>query len=227
MSAMEECPDTSEAEPDLIDEAEYDRLVELSKKPSRWPPLYRAVEGVNVIDLSVVPFPSIVPAHRRVLIMVLQLAVKDRASEIRFEPYRSDEGDLGVGLLYQVDGQLLELVPPPYWVAAPMMSDIEDAAGFCTLRRRVADLFRRLARRIDGQSPNWESGRFRLRVGENHLDAQLWAYPSELGKRLFIHLPPISPEVSDEAWRHLKTMISLMQKPIAPGQVTMNVPGVP
>src|SRR5271156_6522340 len=83
----------------------------LMKTPRAWPPLARREEGGYVIDLLTTQCRGL-PAHRLVLLLVLQLAVKDRATELRFEQSRFFNGEKGPGaaevgfsLSYRVDGQ--------------------------------------------------------------------------------------------------------------------------
>ncbi len=60
------------------------------------------------------------PAYQKLLVMVFLLVLRDRATALRFEPWRFDEseceeGDERVGfrMIYKVDGEEHELVPPP------------------------------------------------------------------------------------------------------------------
>ena len=203
---MADHPDADEPEPELSAEAEaeLDRSLDLMDSPRAWPPLLRAVDGVRALDLEAMAFAPDLPAHHKMLGMILLLAIKDRASEVHFEPAEAEAAG-GAGptnrLLYMVDGELLDLVPPPDGIAAPLRRAVERAAGFRTAGRRAANLLRRLANRVDGQPAGWESGRLRLRVASLTLDATLWAHPCGRDKRLLIHLPPITADLSTEVRR--------------------------
>lgn len=96
-------------------------------------PLARWSNGVNVIDFSdVLALCSRIGPHRRLILLLLLLAIKDRASELRFEPCLSEDGGRMLRLYYEVDGELLELVPPPAGFLDYMLSEIKTVAGFHT-----------------------------------------------------------------------------------------------
>lgn len=208
---MADQPDAGTAASDSIAEDEFDRSIDRSESlmgsPRSWPPLLRAVAGVRAVDLEAMAFAPGAPAQYKILALVFLLAIKDRASEVLFEPVEAGEGGEGEPMnrmLYRVDGELLELVPPPDHLAAPLRRAVERAAGFQTARRRAANLLRRLAGRLDGQPAGWESGRLRLRAASLVLDATLWVHPCGRGRRLSVHLPEITAAVSDAVWQQFR-----------------------
>ena len=101
----------------------------------------RREKDVYVIDLLTTQCRGL-PAHRMMLLLFLQLAVKDRATELRFEQSRFFNGEkepgaaeVGFSLSYRVDGQLYDLVPPPpfsypIWPASSNSYPDSTACGF-------------------------------------------------------------------------------------------------
>ncbi|HMF36857.1 MAG TPA: pilus assembly protein PilB, partial [Isosphaeraceae bacterium] len=66
----------------------------------------------NTIDLEAIEEMSEAAPVRKLLNMVLLLAIKDKASDIHFEPFEEE-----YKMRYRVDGILYELVPPPRHLA--------------------------------------------------------------------------------------------------------------
>jgi len=198
---------------DETSEAELDRLVGLMETPRRWPPLPRAAGGIRVIDLWILDFPPDVPPRRRVLTMVLQRALKDRAREVHLEPWRFEEdgGEArpGLRMFYVVSKEPEELVPAPDFLAASLVRDVEAIAGLNAPRHRLAGLLRRWACRIDGQPPAPRQGSFLLSISEERVGVEVTAYPSDLGDRVFLRLGPISESSSE--WIALQMTLLFMK----------------
>jgi hypothetical protein len=176
---------------------------ELMFTPKAWRPLASRKGSRYVIDLVGMGSFHGLPAHRLTLLAVLQLAVKDRATELRFEPWRfvkdeCGEDDEGVGhrLFYEVDGTLLELERAPCGLMSYCSREIETIARLGRLRSRVAHTLRRIASKIDGREtgPRW--GSFALSVDDGNIDVEVLAYSSELGERYFLGFSPISTAIS-------------------------------
>src|SRR4051812_24157950 len=168
---------------------------ELLARRRKWPRFARRVGGVSIVDLNAIDpvrFREI-PPHRKVLLLVLLLALKDRATEVHFEPWRSEEaegGETGLRMLYKVNGQLHELVPPPACLAGPLFRDLKDLSGLNAPRYRISDLLRRLAGWIDGQPRPPRRGQFRLSLSTGHADAEVMVYDSKPGERYILKLSP-------------------------------------
>src|SRR5206468_5712342 len=62
----------------------------------------------NTIDLEAIEEMAEAAPVRKLLNMVLLLAIKDKASDVHFEPFEEE-----YKMRYRVDGVLYELVPPP------------------------------------------------------------------------------------------------------------------
>jgi hypothetical protein len=184
----------------------------LLERPRReWMPLAHRVGHTNVIDLTKVESLVGLPAHRAMLLLVILLALKDRASEIRIEVGRSENpGDrpgpgqgtaLRVG--YQIDGQFYDLVPPPDLLAPWIIQEIETIAGLPSPRGRLADLLRRIANRLDGQNPP-RQGSFRWHHGDFDTEVRVEIDSSHGVKRLSLRLPSIPDAVSERAQAEMK-----------------------
>ena len=71
----------------------------------------------NTIDLEAIEEMAEAAPVRKLLNMVLLLAIKDKASDIHFEPFEDE-----YKMRYRVDGVLYELVPPPRHLAPAISS---------------------------------------------------------------------------------------------------------
>ena len=69
---------------------------------------------------------------RKLLNMVLLLAIKDKASDIHFEPFEDE-----YKMRYRVDGVLYELVPPPRHLAPAISTRIKVMSNLDIAERRL------------------------------------------------------------------------------------------
>ncbi len=69
---------------------------------------------------------------KRLLNLVLMQAIKDKASDIHFEPF-DDE----FKMRYRIDGVLYEMIPPPKYLALPIVSRIKVMANLDISERRM------------------------------------------------------------------------------------------
>ena len=97
---------------------------------------------------------------RKLLNMVLLLAIKDKASDIHFEPFE-DEFKIRV----KADGVLYEMVPPPRHLANAIISRINVMADLDIAERRVP-----------------QDGRIELNVGGNPVDLRVSVLPTMFGE---------------------------------------------
>lgn len=182
----------------LLDELDDERVTTRG-----WSSIFRRINGVSVVDLVDRPPSSELPFARDAILLVLMLAVTHRASELRFEPCRSNDGEghaePGLKLTYQVDGVFYGLVSPPAFCWPRMVSEFEAIAGFTTLRRRLASRLDRLACKIDGQPHPGRQGRFLLRGGEETFEVKLVAFPAEDGEHIQLLILPVSATFADQA----------------------------
>jgi type IV pilus assembly protein PilB len=97
---------------------------------------------------------------RKLLNMVLLLAIKDQASDIHFEPFE-DEFKIRV----RADGVLYEMVPPPRHLANAITTRIKVMAELDIAERRLP-----------------QDGRIELNVGGNAVDLRVSVLPTMFGE---------------------------------------------
>src|SRR3569623_3397049 len=86
----------------------------------------------NTIDLEAIEEMAEAAPVRKLLNMVLLLAIKDKASDIHFEPFEDE-----YKMRYRVDGVLYELVPPPRHLAPAISSRIKVMSTLDLAERRL------------------------------------------------------------------------------------------
>lgn len=145
------------------------------------------MNGLNVLNVGDARAIDRLPGARKLWIMVLLLAIRDRASHVGL---RSLNGK--VQLFLGVGGDWNELVPPPPALFPKMAGIILEWGGKSTKHARRAGLFRR---RLPGPDPlaalPWEV-RFRVRVGSGQKDVAAKAAPIDGGFELILSLVDIS-----------------------------------
>lgn len=77
-----------------------------SRKPGEWGTLGRRVGATFVIDLDRLDGLACVPPSRKLLLMIIVLALKDRASELQLHRRRSEGGPADMPMSYRVEGTL-------------------------------------------------------------------------------------------------------------------------
>ncbi|QDU41371.1 Type II/IV secretion system protein [Maioricimonas rarisocia] len=103
---------------------------------------------------------------RKLLNMVMLLAIKDQASDIHFEPFE-DEFKIRV----RADGVLYEMVPPPRHLAAAIVSRIKVMADLDIAERRLP-----------------QDGRIELNVGGNPVDLRVSVLPTMFGESVVMRV---------------------------------------
>ncbi|TWT58469.1 Type II secretion system protein E [Thalassoglobus neptunius] len=103
---------------------------------------------------------------RKLLNMVMLLAIKDQASDIHFEPFE-DEFKIRV----RADGVLYEMVPPPRHLAAAIVSRIKVMANLDIAERRLP-----------------QDGRIELNVGGNPVDLRVSVLPTMFGEAVVMRV---------------------------------------
>ena len=97
---------------------------------------------------------------RKLLNMVLLLAIREKASDVHFEPFETE-----FKMRYRVDGVMYELVPPPRHLAPAISSRIKVMANLDIAERRVP-----------------QDGRIELNVGGNPVDLRVSVLPTMFGE---------------------------------------------
>ncbi len=103
---------------------------------------------------------------RKLLNMVLLLAIKDQASDVHFEPFE-DEFKIRV----RADGVLYEMVPPPRHLANAIVSRIKVMADLDIAERRMP-----------------QDGRIELNVGGNPVDLRVSVLPTMHGEAVVLRI---------------------------------------
>lgn len=103
---------------------------------------------------------------RKLLNMVMLLAIKDQASDIHFEPFE-DEFKIRV----RADGVLYEMVPPPRHLAAAIVSRVKVMANLDIAERRLP-----------------QDGRIELNVGGSPVDLRVSVLPTMFGESVVMRV---------------------------------------
>ena len=112
----------------------------------------------NTIDLEAIEEMAEAAPVRKLLNMVLLLAIKDKASDIHFEPFEEE-----YKMRYRVDGVLYELVPPPRHLAPAIASRIKVMSNLDIAERRLP-----------------QDGRIQLALGGNEVDIRVSTLPTHV-----------------------------------------------
>jgi type IV pilus assembly protein PilB len=103
---------------------------------------------------------------RKLINMVFLLAIKDRASDIHFEPFEDE-----YKMRYRCDGILYEMVPPPRHLANAIASRIKVMSNLNIAERRLP-----------------QDGRIELNVGGNPVDMRVSVLPTMFGESVVIRV---------------------------------------
>jgi type IV pilus assembly protein PilB len=128
--------------------AENDRFASLMGKSDQSVDLDAVLEAAD--DNQVV----------KLINLVLLQAIKDRASDIHFEPFESE-----FKMRYRIDGVLYEMVPPPKHLGPAITSRVKVMANLDIAERRLP-----------------QDGRIELTVGGNPIDLRVAILPTIYGE---------------------------------------------
>ncbi|MEM7811467.1 MAG: ATPase, T2SS/T4P/T4SS family [Planctomycetota bacterium] len=103
---------------------------------------------------------------RKLVNMIVLLAIKDKASDIHFEPFE-DEFKVRV----KADGMLYEMVPPPRHLANAVVSRIKIMSDLDIAERRLP-----------------QDGRIELHVGGNRVDLRVSTMPTLFGESVVMRV---------------------------------------
>lgn len=120
----------------------------------------------NTIDLEAIEEMAEAAPVRKLLNMVLLLAIKDKASDIHFEPFEDE-----YKMRYRVDGVLYELVPPPRHLAPAISSRIKVMSNLDIAERRLP-----------------QDGRIQLGIGGNQVDIRVSTLPTLFGESVVLRI---------------------------------------
>jgi type IV pilus assembly protein PilB len=103
---------------------------------------------------------------RKLINMVLLMAIRDHASDIHFEPFEEE-----YKMRYRCDGVLYEMVPPPRHLAAAISSRIKVMSNLDIAERRLP-----------------QDGRIELNVGGNAVDMRVSVLPTMFGESVVVRV---------------------------------------
>lgn len=98
--------------------------------------------------------------------LVLFQAIKEKASDIHFEPFEKE-----FKIRYRVDGALYEMAPPPIHLALPIISRVKVMANLNIAERRVP-----------------QDGRIVKQVGEKQVDMRVSTLPTHHGESIVLRV---------------------------------------
>jgi type IV pilus assembly protein PilB len=125
-----------------------------------------ALEAGKPLELADVEALADSAPVRKLLNMVLLLAIKDHASDIHFEPFE-DEFRIRI----KADGVLFEMVPPPRHLAFAITTRIKVMANLDIAERRLP-----------------QDGRIELTVGGHPVDLRVAVLPTMFGESVVIRV---------------------------------------
>ena len=124
-------------------------------------------EGRNQsIDLDELKELSESNPVKKLLNLVLLQAIRDKASDIHFEPFENE-----YKMRYRIDGVLYEMIPPPKYIAAALSSRIKVMADLDIAERRLP-----------------QDGRISLTVQGNPVDLRVSVLPTMFGESVVLRI---------------------------------------
>jgi type IV pilus assembly protein PilB len=124
-------------------------------------------EGRNQsIDLDELKELSESNPVKKLLNLVLLQAIRDKASDIHFEPFENE-----YKMRYRIDGILYEMIPPPKYIAAALSSRIKVMANLDIAERRLP-----------------QDGRISLTVQGNPIDLRVSVLPTMFGESVVLRV---------------------------------------
>ena len=98
--------------------------------------------------------------------LILYQAVKDRASDVHFEPFEKE-----FRIRYRIDGALYEMQPPPKRLALPIISRVKVLANLNIAERRVP-----------------QDGRIAISVAGHQVDLRVSCLPTQFGESVVLRV---------------------------------------
>jgi type IV pilus assembly protein PilB len=125
-----------------------------------------AIANASVMDLTGVEALADSAPVRKLLNMVLLIAIRDHASDLHFEPFESE-----FKIRIRADGVLYEMVPPPRHLAFAITTRIKVMADLDIAERRMP-----------------QDGRIRLTVGGHPVDLRVSVLPTMFGESVVMRI---------------------------------------
>ncbi|MFO7820841.1 MAG: ATPase, T2SS/T4P/T4SS family, partial [Lentisphaeria bacterium] len=123
-------------------------------------------EGEDVADEQALEEMANNAPIMRFVDVVLYQAIKDRASDIHFEPFANE-----FKIRYRIDGALYEMAPPPKHLAVPVISRIKVLSNLNIAERRKP-----------------QDGRIELRIAGKPIDLRVSTLPTQYGESVVMRV---------------------------------------
>lgn len=98
--------------------------------------------------------------------LILQQAIKDKASDIHFEPFEDQ-----FRIRYRIDGALYEMAPPPKSLALPVISRIKVLANLNIAETRIP-----------------QDGRIKITISGRPIDLRVSTLPTQFGESVVLRV---------------------------------------
>jgi len=122
-------------------------------------------DGKDLSEQELADEANSAPIVRYVDLVIYQ-AIKERASDIHFEPFEKD-----FKIRYRVDGSLYEMAPPPVHLALPILSRVKVMSNMNIAERRVP-----------------QDGRIVKQIGDQQIDLRVSSLPTSFGESVVLRV---------------------------------------
>ena len=102
----------------------------------------------------------------RFVSLVLQQAIRDKASDIHFEPFEDQ-----FRIRYRIDGALYEMAPPPRNLAAPVIARLKVLSNLNIAERRIP-----------------QDGRIKMTIAGRPVDLRVSTLPTQFGESVVLRV---------------------------------------
>jgi len=128
--------------------------------------LTEIADGNKTVDLEELIAQADDNRVKRLLNLVLLQGIKDKASDIHFEPFEDE-----FKMRYRIDGVLYEMIPPPKHLALPIVSRVKVMANLDIAERRLP-----------------QDGRIELVVNGEPIDLRVAVLPTMWGESVVMRI---------------------------------------
>ncbi|MGB0369706.1 MAG: GspE/PulE family protein [Opitutales bacterium] len=102
----------------------------------------------------------------RFVALVLQQAIRDKASDIHFEPFEDE-----FRIRYRIDGALYEMAPPPKHLSVPVISRVKVLSNMNIAERRIP-----------------QDGRIKMTIAGRPVDLRVSTLPTQFGESVVLRV---------------------------------------
>jgi type IV pilus assembly protein PilB len=124
-----------------------------------------AADGEELSDTDLTNLANQTPIIRFVN-LVLQQAIKDKASDVHFEPFENQ-----FRIRYRIDGALYEMAPPPRNLSVPVISRIKVLSSMNISERRIP-----------------QDGRIKMTISGRPVDLRVSTLPTQFGESVVLRV---------------------------------------